>query len=501
MTCELGLNGHVPIIQVAVMQTLDENPKGQYRKITLKNVPLWEPCGPADATEWISPDTYPDAPSLDEPYPIRPIPLMEASCSHLHVIIQPDGALWREGSLYLFERITEMGDKEHTVSDAASDLCDFMNKLNAHDRDFLDFDGPKFKRPTYFYKSELKKHISSGERSKSYCNRKIGAVQGMYRWLVNTRGFKPKQNMWESKSRFVNYTDRHGVLQTKEVISTDLTFRNSKSVSTGRFIQDGGNLIPLSKENQQHLLDALVALENPEMLLMHLVGITSGMRTQSISTLRRRSVKRGVGHASDEYKFALYGIEMGEGHLVEAKNGKEQTVMLPAWVHNMLEIYINSPRHQTRAKLSPIQDPDDQYVFLTRTGKPYYVAKVDQKLFNYSTEKGSALRQFCRKVIAQVQVKNKNFTYHLHDLRATFGMNLLNDDMKKRDEGKMNQLEILDHIRNRLNHEDINVTMNYLRFYDENPELQQAQSDFEIHLESLVRTEMLSHEKLRPDLP
>lgn len=483
------------------MQTQDANQQGHYRKVTLKNVPLWEPCAPVDATEWICPDSHPDTTAPDEPYPVRPIHLTEANCPHLYVILQPDGALWREGSLYLFERITERGDKEATVSNAATDLCDFMNKLLVHGRDFLDFDGPKFKRPTYFYKSELKKHISSGERSRSYCNRELGAVQGMYRWLVNTRGFKPKQDMWESKSRFVNYVDRHGVLQTKEVISTDLLFKNTKSVATGRFIQDGAKLKPISRDNQQHLLDALITLQNPEMLLAHLVALTSGMRIQSVLTLRHSSLKKGVGQQSDERKFALYGIEMGKGHLVEAKNGKEQTMLLPAWMHNLLEIYINSPRHQTRAKLSPIQNPDDQYVFLTRTGKPYYVAEADQKLFNFSNEKGSALRQFCKKVIAHVQMKNKDFTYHLHDLRATFGMNLLNDDMKKRDEGKMNQLEILDHLKNRLNHEDINVAMNYLRFYDENPELQQAQSDFEVHLESLVRTEMLSHEKLRPDLP
>lgn len=483
------------------MQATYEGQRGEYHKVALKNVPLWEPCSSADATDWISPEpgTCPANPS--EPYPVRSIPIMDATCPRIYVIIDPFGAMWREGSLYLFEKITEFGSTEDTVSTIATDLCDFMNKLHACERDFLDFDGPKFKRPTYFYKSELKKDISSGARTRGYCNRKLRAVQGIYRWLTTTRGFKPKQAMWESKSHYMSYTDRHGVLQSKEVITTDLTFRNAKSISTGRTIQDGGNLKPISRPNQQHLVDTLVAMGNPEMLLIHLVGITSGMRIQSNLTLRHRSIKTGVGHEGDENKFALYGIEMGEGHLVEAKNAKTQTVMLPAWMHNMLHVYIQSPRHQERAKLSPIEGPDDQYVFLTRTGKPYYIAKADQHLFNYSTEKGSALRQYCKKVIARMQEIESEFSYHLHDLRATFGMNLLNDDMKKRDEGKMNQIEILDHLKNRLNHEDINVTMNYIRFYDESPELHKAQSDHEEHLEGLIRTEMQSHEKLRPDLP
>ena len=477
------------------MQTHPLPLKDRYHKVALKNVSLWEPCDPSDAEEWIAPET-----EGDKPYPVRPIHLMEASAPHLFVIVQPDGALWPEGSLYLFEKIAHQGDKQATVSNAASDLCDFMNKLYENDKNFLDFDGPKFKRPTYFYKSELKRHIMAGNRTRGYCNRQLGSVQGMYKWLASSRGFKPKQDMWASKSRFVNYVDKYGFPQAKEVITTDLTFRNAQKISSGRFIRDGGNLVPISRENQQRLVDVLVELGNPEMLLIHIVGLTTGMRIQSNLTLRHRAIKSGVGHESDDNKFALYGIEMGGALPTEAKNSKEQTVRVPAWVHHMLDIYIKSPRHLARAKLSPIKNDDDQYVFLTRTGKPYYTAETDQHLFDYSSEKGSALRQYCRKVIKLMKEKDAEFSYHMHDLRATFAMNLITDDMKNRDNGKMNQIDLLENLKNRLNQEDIEVTLRYLNYYEEHPQINQAQSDYELHLESLIRTEMLKNEPLRQDL-
>ncbi|MCY1451995.1 hypothetical protein D9M71_688920 [compost metagenome] len=92
---------------------------------------------------------------------------------------------------------------------------------------------------------------------------------------------------------------------------------------------------------------------------------------------------------------------------------------------------------------------------------------------------------------------NTPLSYSFHDLRATFGMNLLEDYMKQIKDGKMNQIELLDKLRNRLNHEDVNVTLAYLKYRDEHPLLAQAQDEFEIHLETLIRSEMKKHEQQR----
>ncbi|MCH5551104.1 site-specific integrase [Pseudomonas syringae pv. syringae] len=472
----------------------------RYQKVALKNVRLWEPCTPDEAFDWLADSDAAD--NQATPYPIRPIPLSDEYAPHLYVILRPDGALWQEGSIYLFEAMTELGMSQSSGANAAGDLADFMNKMDDSGLDFLNFDGPQSLRPTYRYKATLKSEIVSGARSKGYCNRKIYNVQKMYRWLTTTRNFKPRQPMWESTTRHISYHDRYGNTHTKEVISTDLTFKKSKPIPSGKYIVDGGKLYPISRENQDRMMRALVELGNPEMLLAHIVGITTGMRVQSNLTLRHGSITRGVGHDDDPCKYDLYGISVAfEDSLVEAKNSKEQVVKMPAWLHHMLHVYINSDRHRKRAAKSPITDDARQYIFLTRTGKPYYVAKADEHLFDFSTEKGSALRHFCKKVIRLVKRENERFRYQLHDLRATFGMNLIEDNCKDLESGKMNQIEILDIVKNRLNQEDINVTIRYLKYYQDHPRLAQAQSGFEVHLESLVRTEMTKNEQRRANRP
>ena len=466
-----------------------------YHKIVLKNVQLWEPSIDQESTEWLPPLEEGDCTSKG--YSIRPMRLQPPSVPRLNVIVQPDGSLWLEGCLYLFWCWSVKGIKDSTASNVAGDLCDMMNKLMKGEKHYDVFRGPKSERPTYYYKSELKLEIARGALKRKTANRKIINSVGFYTWKATYRNFKPDVEMWTTEIKRRKYTDKYGVIQTKEILSTDLSFKNKESISTGRFIRDGGKLFPISRKNQEHLLNALIELGNPEMLLSHIVGLTTGMRIQSNLTLRHSSIVRGIGSDDDPAKHALHPISIGEGTLIEAKNNKSQTVEMPAWVHHMLDVYINSQRHKNRVARSPIPDGADQYVFLTRTGRPYYVAVSDQSIFDFSAEKGSAIRQFAQKIKDKLKKNDVFFNYQFHDLRASFGMNLLEDYMNNVENGKMNQLELLDKLRSRLNHEDVNVTLGYLKYREDHPSLAQAQSEFEAHLESIIRTEISKHDESR----
>ncbi|KWS80993.1 hypothetical protein AL051_26470 [Pseudomonas amygdali pv. dendropanacis] len=100
---------------------------GRYHKVPLKNVRVWEPCSEADATEWLPPLDGATSPSKG--YPIRPKRLLDPSLNRLHVIVQPDGALWPEGSFYLFWCKAVNGKHQSTISNIAGDLADMMNRL------------------------------------------------------------------------------------------------------------------------------------------------------------------------------------------------------------------------------------------------------------------------------------------------------------------------------------------------------------------------------------
>lgn len=463
-----------------------------YHKVGLTNVPLWEPCAPDDPDE-LRIDVNTDL----DPYPVKAIPLHRASANRLFVIVQPDGSLWAEGSLYLLERVTELGTKASTASNIAGDLSHFMNTLLAGGRDYRNFSGPAFNRPTYFYKAELKKLLATHDLKRSTANRKINSVIGFYIWLLTSRGFKPQQDMWEKKNRSVAFLDRHGFQQSKQVTITDLTFSSAAPIPTGKYINDGGKLCPLSKEHQKTLIETLVDLGNTEMLLVHVIALTTGMRIQSVLTLRHCSIKRGLGEQSNEMQYALHGIRIGEGTPVDAKNGKPQTVLMPAWLHHKLEIYINSTRHKERAMKSPIREDGLQYLFLTRTGKPYYVASADEETFNYSNEKGSAIRQYIATINKLIKETCSSFNYQFHDLRASFGVNLVLDNSKHLESGKMNQLELLDLVRRRMNHGNLETSMLYIKFPQESGLVAYGQSDFEDHLQKIISKEMLNNETRR----
>ncbi|NIE77307.1 site-specific integrase [Pantoea sp. Ap-967] len=434
------------------------------------------------------------------------------------MILQPDGSIWPDGSLYLYYLSAELGRKTATVENIAGDLCNFMNETMVGGRHYLNFEGEVYSRPTYHYQSVLKRAIlrknrsgSSGSGSqgtpknqrtgqalgKRTANRKTTSMVGFYRWLVTSGRFRPQQSMWQSSTKRITYTDRHGFPQSKEVTTTDLTFHATKEINDGSYIEDGGKLYPISRENQRYLIDALVRLQNPEMLLIYTVALTTGMRLQSILNLRFHCIRQDVGSPDDENREALYGIAIGGQTKVGAKGNKSQTVLMPAWVHYRLTTYLNSKRYKERAMKSPIEENSDQYVFLTRTGKPYYVAEEDSELFDYSNERGSAIRQFTNRIREELRKLHQEFKYRFHDLRATFGMNLIEDHMNTHEEDKVTQTDLLDLVRGRLNHSSIDVSLRYLRFRTDHPLVAHAQSEFESHLEGVITEAMRRHEVCR----
>lgn len=455
---------------------------GRFEKVPLINLHVWARCPEAEATDWMAErvvgGTY--VPS----YPVGPVAHTADRIGRLYVITEPDGGLWKEASLYLYERTVELG-KHSTAANIAGALVDFRNFLLDGGKDFRNFNGPKFERPTYYYKAHLKQQIRQGVIRKRTANRKISAVVGMYRWMAETRGFKPEQDMWISRVRSVTYLDRYGFAQHKLVVCTDLTFKVSAEINPGGYIEDGGKLYPITKENQDLLITALKNLENTEMLLIHIVALVTGMRMQSCLTIRNSDIYKG--EITDDTR--LIGIRIGEGAQADAKGGKTQTVLMPAWLHQQLAIYLSSVRYQTRVKNSKITNSEQQLVFLTKSGNPYYIPEKEAELYGFSAEAGSAIRQFKTKVNKELARMGKQFQYRMHDLRATFGMNLMDEHMKLLEAGKMNQLELLDMVKNRLNHSSVLVTMGYLKYRENNALISSAQSGYENHLRDIIKNE------------
>lgn len=465
---------------------------GRYQKVVLTNLTIWERC--SDVASDSAGRNMSDTPGLPD-YHIQPLPHCPQSLSRHYVILQPDGSIWRDGSLYLFEKAMR-GAKDTTLANIGGDLTHFANEMNQANKDYLDFDGPSFNRPTYYYRQQLKKLISKGASRKTQ-NRKISSMVGFYRFKTS-KGFKPTQDMWQSTTKIISRPDRHGFQHAFEVICTDLTFPINSS-NNFDCIQDGGNLYPIARDDQKNLLIALRQLANPEMLFIHIIAMTTGMRIQTILTLRIKSIKQDIKMSEED---VLFPVPTGPDTGVDTKRDKSGMVLMPGWVHQLLTTYLNSERAVYRRKQSELEDNGNQYLFLTRTGNPYYIAEEDKHIY-VSSEAGSAVRQFQTRINGKLKQIGQHFKYRFHDLRATFGMNLLEDHIAKNQKIvekigitsylQLHEMEIIDMIKSRMNHSSIEVTQGYLRYKQNHDLVGRAQTEFESHLRDFATEHWNKH--------
>jgi hypothetical protein len=399
----------------------------------------------------------------------------------MKIILQPDGTPWVDGNLFLLWRAKQYPKlSDATLGSEAANLRDFMNVMLNHDQDHLDFKGREFERPTYIFKAHFKLSIARKETGADGVNNKTRTVIRYYRWRMRHRNFIPAKPAWKETTIHVSRLDRHGVIRSREVITTDLTFSTNKEESSD-FIYDGGKLRPLNKFEQDAVVETLLLASNVEMLLAFILSLFSGMRIQTILTIRIGNVIEAS--AND---VATYPIYAGEGYLVDTKYGKRQNIQVPGWVHHRLFTYLHSERYQSRKKQALERDESDQYVFLSRTGKPLYVSALDKDKYK-SHEKGSAVRKFISDtMLPLLETRGHKFTFSFHDLRASFGMNLVEERKELLAQGKIGYLELIDYVAKRLHHSNRKTTLGYLDYRRINELVHEADSDYQKHIISLL---------------
>ena len=402
---------------------------------------------------------------------------------HYPILINSDGSLWKHGNLYLLSKLkayTKPSSK--TLNSIASDLKDFKQWSDDEEVDYLSAPR-KILRPTYLYRGYLQAKLRKGEMAANTVKRKMSAVVSFYRYLIETEGVTFKFPLWEAGITSITYKNSHGFSQSKQVNTADIT----KVVSASNpdlyddAIVDGGRLHPLPKEQQIAILKALKTLENTEMTLGFLIALTTGARIQTVFTLRLKHFKRVP--TADEKEIR---IKIGYGTSCDTKYGKQHTLFFPLWLYNKIRIYINSPRAESRRdKAKHIFDTNDlQYLFLTNRGVPFYSAHDDPyRSLYHDAPNGGTIRQFILGSLKKQLKKDGNsFEFSFHDLRATFGMNLVDRNLSLAKTGEIEITYLLMYVKERMGHSSITTTEKYLNFRDRHKIKEQAQSDYEDYM-------------------
>lgn len=401
--------------------------------------------------------------------------------SHFPAVIDDKGIPWPPANLYLLSKLENINTPNaKTLESIANDLVVFKRFLIQKDIEYDHFPKRKLTRPTYLYRAYLVTQVREGQISVNTAKRKISSIVGFYRWLQYQTSFNIKYPAWSESERYISFQDEYGFTQSKSVKQTDLSLKLLPTKHT-EGINDGGKLKPLNKSEQRELAIALKAIGNIEVTLMFLIALTSGARIQTVCTLRLNILN------SQQHHTGLFVIHTGGNTLIDTKLNKPITLLVPEWVVIKLRVYANSIRAKKRRSLSKHYQDDfqSQYLFLTKTGKPYYVSEKDPKITNYNQPpKGDAIRQFIKTTLSK-QLANK-FSFRFHDLRATFGLNLVEEFLSRLDRGEISRIDLLMLVKERMAHSRLETTEGYLNYRVHNKLIVKAQNEYELFLKGLI---------------
>jgi integrase len=364
---------------------------------------------------------------------------MEDSYSQMPVVIRGDGSPWTEANLYLISRIEDaLEPNMDTISCIATDLVDYCRFLEDHSLEYLFFPRKKSLRVTYRYRRELCRQIDAGFISSSTAGRRISTVVRFYKSLkfqgiVSQVDFK--YSPFEEYNRLIQITNSFGGTKLLQVKTTDLSIKRPKQ-DDPQYISDGEKLKPLSKSEQVLLLEELVSTTNIEMRLICYIALFTGARVQTCCTFRLEHALKL--NPSDK---ANVRIKCGPGTHIDTKYNQKHVLFVPSWLMSLLALYANSDRAKLRREKSGLNNKNSNYLFLSKSGEPYYKSKFDKQVNNdvSSVKKPKAgvdIRQFVAEIRNKIQLKHPGFYFRFHDLRATFGMNMLETLMQLVEKGK-----------------------------------------------------------------
>lgn len=170
------------------------------------------------------------------------------------VIINGNGTPWDLGNAYLLCHLNlSLRSKMDSIKDRAKSLCFYLKFIEDESLDLLEFPVQSRRRPTYLFRYKLQELIDIG-MAPSTASKHIGHVIAFYRGILSHNlvdesriGRRP----FRTFKRYVQTLNNEGLSRFKEVQATDISIKVTKSDSRPDRIMDGGELRPLSIEEQQ----------------------------------------------------------------------------------------------------------------------------------------------------------------------------------------------------------------------------------------------------------
>jgi integrase len=384
------------------------------------------------------------------------------------------GRMDKHVALYLYQFAINR-TKEGTVGTIAQDLKDFLVFCDSKDINYLKVPRNMLKKPIYLFRKNQMNLVRDGQIAPSTAKRKVSTVIRFHKDLIDEHGEKFFEYA-PFTYRMFTFTDQKGLTKTSVTQKEQIKYAKETPADAYKYIEDGGRLKPLTRQEQDVLHEVLKGDKNTEMKYGIYTALNTGARLQSIFTL---SVGDLEGKAVNPDAFGVENIvvQAGRSAISDAKNGKNINIEFPyLWIEK-LKVYAQSDRYKKRRDkyfsnlgiASPTEEQKKEvYLFLSRDGNPFYDRDADLKHFNHQNKRGS--KRIGNKVNSyfsnQLRTKmrenlGQDFSFRFHDLRATFGVNLRDQMLEEYPE---NSTEILREIQRRLSHNNQSTTELYVKY-------------------------------------
>lgn len=439
------------------------------------------------------------------------------------ILIRGNGLPWTLGNIYLLKRMENARNYEpKTWQNLSLNLLHFLRWLENTNINPLFFPPKqKFNRPTYKYRNFLIEQANQGKIAASTAAGRISAIVNFYRGLVayNILGNDLISLAWEEKEVLIRIIGRDLQPRLYSISSTDLAIKKPPTSNNNDCVRDGGQLHPLS-ESEQEIIARHLESATANYRLMFAFAVLTGARIQTICTLRGKTLDEAIFDQENNRHIIRVG---GHGDLVDTKGSKRLSVIIPEKLYTSLKQHWNCSDSIKRRIKSFYGNTSINYLFLTKEGEPYITSKaekLDQRDPNVNrrvgteggvakdvkTRNGQAVWAFINNVLLpKIRISHPEFkSFSFHDLRATFGMNLLETLLRMIDihnaELKTNGREpalgtewALEQIQERLGHRDLSTTMNYLNYRRNNKFKASLQTKIEDELMKYVPENVLEY--------
>jgi len=420
--------------------------------------------------------------------------------THFPVILV-DGSPWKYSTRYFLSKSLDYKPvKPKTLIGIARDLKDFKFWVLGSNIDYL-----KCEKVPQSPVRRYRRYLHTTNYSDNVIRRKLSRVVSFYRWLQTEEKIVFEKPLWKEREFKVLTTAKFGNKVSLEVRSTDVqNVRGSKQVEGNGydgFINDGGLLRPFGLNEQKMVMRSLAAIGNTEMTLSFLIALTTGARLQTVFTLRKGQFEQNV--SEEDQEVVLYVGRWPErkgsdslsdaiklSRFIDTKNSKPMKLYFPVWVYQKVQTYLKSERYLKRAIKSnnDLSVTKNQYVFLTTRARPFYLHSEDPTSTKYlNPPQGASVQQFISKQL-KPHLKLNGFDSHFkfHNLRATYGMNIVRSYMPNvGKEWGVTLTELFAIVKNKMGHSHQETTQHYLSFDLKQKVVSTVQDSYEQYLDSL----------------